>query len=64
MSDFTCGNFVYFKENDDLSKNHHKMFILNQEPEFNITSPITLPVRLMEEKLKTLKNVCLKILVP
>ena len=46
MSAFTCGNFVYFKDNDDLPKNHHNFFILNQEPEFTITSPITSPVRL------------------
>ena len=49
MPDFTCGDYVYLKDNDELPKNHHKNFILNQEPEFNITSKITPQVRSLEE---------------
>ena len=54
MPDFTWCDYVNLKENDELPKNNHKNFILNQEPEYTTTSPITSPMRLLEENLKML----------
>ena len=31
MPDFTSGNYVYFKDNEEEPKIHHKVFMLNQE---------------------------------
>ena len=57
MPGFTCGDHVYLKDNDDSPKNHNGIFVMNQEPNFNITPPITSPVGLLEEKLKALPKI-------
>ena len=41
-SGFASGNYVYFKDNEEEPKGRHKVFILGQEPEFTITSPLRL----------------------
>ena len=42
MLDLTSDECVYFKENEEKPKIHHKIFILNQEQYFYITSPLEL----------------------
>ena len=46
MSDFTSGDYLYFKDNEEEPKRHHKVFILNQESKFTITSLL----KLLKEK--------------
>ena len=60
MPDFICGDYVYFNYNDEIPKNHHKHFIMKQEPQFNITYPM----RLLEEKWKHFQKCLFKILDP
>ena len=61
MMDFTCDDYVYLKENDEIPKNHHKNLIMKQEPDFIITSQM----RLLETKLKILPDIFVKkMLVP
>ena len=38
MTDYTYGNYVYFNKINNAPKEHHKIFILNHEPNFYITS--------------------------
>ena len=38
MPAYTYGDYVYFNKNIDAPKEHHNQFILNQEPDFYITS--------------------------
>ena len=56
MPECTCGDYVYLKDNYEISKNHHKNFIMKQEPDFNITSQM----RFMEKKLKMLPGIFVK----
>ena len=42
MPYYTSGDYVYLNNNDTRKKNHHKVFILNQESYFCITSPLKL----------------------
>ena len=61
MPEFTCGNLVYLEENDEIPKNHHKNFIVKQEPKFTITSSMIF----LEEKLKTWRTMFVKnVIVP
>ena len=52
LLDFTYVNYIYLKDNYDKPKNNHKIFILNQEPDFTITSPIAPLLRIMKENLR------------
>ena len=36
MSDYTSGDYVYFRDNLEEPKLHHKVFILDQGLEFTI----------------------------
>ena len=47
---------MHFKDNEEKPKIHHKVFILNQESEFIITSPL----KLMGEKLLSLPKLFVK----
>ena len=38
MPDFTYGGYVYLNKNIDAPMEHHNQFLLNQEPDFYITS--------------------------
>ena len=38
MPAYTYGDYFYFNNNIDAPKEHHNQFILNQEPDFYITS--------------------------
>ena len=39
---------MYFNYNEEEPKIHHKVFILNQEPKFTITSPLGLLEKTIE----------------
>ena len=39
MPDYTYGDCVYFNKNIDTPNEHHNHFIVNQIPDFYITSP-------------------------
>ena len=39
VSGYTYGNYVYLKNRTDTTNEHHNNFILNQIPDFHITSP-------------------------
>ena len=47
-SRFDSGDYVYFNYNEEEPKIHHKVFILNQEPKFTITSPLGLLEKTIE----------------
>ena len=38
MSTYTFVDYVYFNNSIDVPKEHHNQLILNQEPDFYITS--------------------------
>ena len=38
MPDYTYSDYVYFNSNINTTKKHHNHFILNQKPDFYITS--------------------------
>ena len=40
MPDFNYDDYVYFKENEEVPKIHHKVFIFVQESYFYITPPL------------------------
>ena len=42
MPYFTSGDYVYFKDNEQVPKSHHKVFVFNHESDFYITSPLKL----------------------
>ena len=56
MPDFTSGNYVYFKDNEEVPKSHHRVFILNQGSDFYITPPL----KLLEESLSSLPKLFVK----
>ena len=61
MPAFTYGDYVYLNENYEVPKINHKKLIKKQEPHTTITPPMIL----LEEKLKTLAETFVKvILVP
>ena len=42
MPEYTYGGYVYFKNMTDTPNKNHHNFILNQIPDFHITSPFKL----------------------
>ena len=50
MAAYTYGNYVYFKNMTDTQNEHYNNFILNQIPDFHITSPF----KLMDDIFKSL----------
>ena len=42
MSDYTYGDYVYFKNTTDKKNEHNNNFTLNQITDFHITSPFKL----------------------
>ena len=40
MLAFNCVYYVYFKHNEEVTKFHHKVYILNQESYLTITPPL------------------------
>ena len=53
---YTYGNYMCFNNNVERPKSCHKVFILNQESDFYITSPL----KIMVEKWYHLQNCLLK----
>ena len=58
MPYFTSDGYVYLKENDKKPKNHHKSFILKQEPQFTTTLPVTSILILLEKNEIATRNFC------
>ena len=44
MPDLTSGDYVYFRDNEEEPKRHHKTFTLDQESGFSIESPLKLTI--------------------
>ena len=66
MPYFISGEYLYFKDNEEVPKIHHIVCILNQKYDFDITSPLhiviitkTIVLKFLSSELRTISKLFL-----